>query len=157
MNGKIAAGAIVISAAVAGVAIWYLQVYAFYEEVRFTPGQEITLTTIETGQPEPILAENIRGIDADSSPLRFRACFTTPLTHGMLSETYAAYDGAEPLIAPGWFDCFDAVEIGTALERGEALAFLSQSGVATDVDRVVAVFPDGRAFAWHQLNPAAKD
>lgn len=157
MNGKIAAGAIVISAAVAGVAIWYLQVYAFYEPVNFTPGQEILLTTIEGGQPEPILAEGVTGIDADSSPLRFRACFTTPLTHGMLSETYVAYDGAEPLIAPGWFDCFDAVEIGTALERGEALAFLSQSSVATDVDRVVAVFPDGRAFAWHQLNPAAKD
>lgn len=157
MNGKIAAGAIVISAAVAGVAIWYLQVYAFYEPVSFTPGQEITLTTIESGQPEPILAEGITGIDADSSPLRFRACFTTPMTQAMLSETYVAYEGAEPLVAPGWFDCFDAVAIGTALERGEALAFLSQASVHADVDRVVAVFPDGRAFAWHQLNPAAED
>lgn len=157
MNGKIAAGAIVISAAVAGVAIWYLQIYAFYEPVSFTPGQEITLTTIESGQPEPILAEAVTGIDADSSPLRFRACFTTPLSHAMLSETYVAYDGAVPLVAPGWFDCFDAMAIGTALERGEALAFLSQANVATDIDRVVAVFPDGRAFAWHQLNPAAED
>ena len=157
MNGKIAAGAIVISAAVAGVAIWYLQVYAYYEPVSFTPGQEITLTTIESGQPEPILAEGVTGIDADSSPLRFRACFTTPLTQAMLSETYLAYDGAVPLVAPGWFDCFDATEIGQALERGEALAFLSQASVAADIDRVVAVFPDGRAFAWHQLNPAAED
>ncbi|MFN3724044.1 MAG: DUF6446 family protein [Paracoccaceae bacterium] len=157
MNGKIAAGAIVISAAVAGVAIWYLQIYAFYEPVSFTPGQEITLTTIESGQPEPILAEAVTGIDADSSPLRFRACFTTPLSHAMLSETYVAYEGAVPLVAPGWFDCFDAMAIGTALERGEALAFLSQANVATDIDRVVAVFPDGRAFAWHQLNPAAED
>ena len=157
MNGKIAAGAIVISAALAGVAIWYLQIYAYYEPVSFTPGQEITLTTIESGQPEPILAEGISGIDADSSPLRFRACFTTPMTQAMLSETYVAYDGATPLVAPGWFDCFDAVEIGTALERGEALAFLSQAGVAADIDRVVAVFPDGRAYAWHQLNPAAED
>ena len=157
MNGKIAAGAIVMSAALAGVAIWYLQIYAFYEPVSFTPGQEILLTTIESGQPEPILAEGVTGIDADSSPLRFRACFTTPMTQGMLSETYVAYEGAVPLVAPGWFDCFDAVEIGTALERGEALAFLSQSNVAADIDRVVAVFPDGRAFAWHQLNPAAED
>lgn len=157
MNGKIAAGAIVISAALAGVAIWYLQIYAFYEPVSFSPGQEITLTTIESGQPEPILAEGVTGIDAGSSPLRFRACFTTPMTQAMLSETYVAYEGAVPLVAPGWFDCFDAVEIGTALERGEALAFLSQSNIATDIDRVVAVFPDGRAFAWHQLNPAAED
>lgn len=157
MNGKIAAGSIVISAAVAGIAIYYLQVYAFYEPVSFTPGSEITLIPLGSSQPEPIVAEDITGIDADSSPLRFRACFTTPLSHAMLSETYVAYQGAEPLVAPGWFDCFDAVEIGTALERGEALAFLSQASVATDVDRVVAVFPDGRAFAWHQLNPAAKD
>lgn len=157
MNGKIAAGSIVISAAVAGIAIYYLQVYAFYEPVSFTPGAEITLTTIEGGQPEPILAEDVTGIDADSSPLRFRACFTTPMSQAMLTETYVAYQGAEPLVAPGWFDCFDATEIGLALEQGEALAFLSQAGVATDVDRVVAVFPDGRAFAWHQINPAAKD
>ena len=157
MTGKFAAGFIVVSALVAGIAIYYLQVYAFYEEVAFTPGQEITLTTIESGQPEPILAEGITGIDADSSPLRFRACFHTPLTQAMLSETYRAYDGAEPLVAPSWFDCFNAVEIGTALERGEALAFLSQANVHADVDRVVAVFPDGRAFAWTQLNPAAKD
>lgn len=157
MNGRIAAGVIVVSAAVAGVAIWYLQVYAFYEPVSFTPGQEITLTTIESGQPEPILAEDVTGIDASSSPLRFRACFTTPLTQAMLSETYVAYEKAEPLIAPDWFDCFDAKEIGYALERGEALAFLGQANIHTDVDRVVAVFPDGRAFAWHQLNPAAKD
>ncbi|MFN7223154.1 MAG: DUF6446 family protein [Paracoccaceae bacterium] len=157
MNGKIAAGVIVISAAVAGVAIWYLQVYAFYEPVSFTPGQEITLTTIESGQPEPILAEGVTGIDANSSPLRFRACFTTPLTQAMLSETYVAYEQAEPLIAPNWFDCFDAKKIGLALEKGEALAFLSQANVHTDVDRVVAVFPDGSAYAWHQLNPAAKD
>lgn len=157
MTGKIAAGAIVISALVAGIAIYWLQVYAFYEKVAFTPGQEITLTTIESGQPEAILADNVQGIDANSSPLRFRACFTTPLTQAMLSETYLPYEGAEPLIAPSWFDCFDAVEIGTALERGEALAFLSQANIKTDVDRVVAVFPDGRAYAWTQLNPAAKD
>lgn len=157
MTGKFAAGFIVVSAVVAGIAIYWLQVYAFYEKVAFTPGQEITLTTIETGQPEAILAEDVTGIDAESSPLRFRACFTTPMTQAMLSETYVAYDGAEPLVAPSWFDCFDAVEIGTALERGEALAFLSQANVHADVDRVVAVFPDGRAYAWTQLNPAAKD
>jgi hypothetical protein len=156
MIGKILVSVIVLSSAIVGAAVWYLQVYAFYEPVSFTPGAEITLTTIASGQPEPILAEDITGIDADSSPLRFRACFTTPLTQAMLSETYVAYPGATPLVAPGWFDCFDATAIGTALERGEALAFLSQANIHTDVDRVVAVFADGRAFAWNQLNPSAE-
>ena len=57
----------------------------------------IELTLIETGQPEPILAENIQGINADTSPLRFRACFETPMTQAMLTETYETYDGAVPL------------------------------------------------------------
>lgn len=156
MNGKIIVSTIVLSSAIVGAAVWYLQVYAFYKPVSFTPGAEITLTTIASGQPEPILAEDITGIDADSSPLRFRACFSTPLTQAMLSETYVTYPSATPLVAPGWFDCFDATAIGTALERGEALAFLSQANIHTDVDRVVAVFPDGRAFAWNQLNPSAQ-
>ncbi len=156
MNGKIIAGFIVITAAVAGIAMYYLQVYAFYTPARFTPGAEVSLTAIESGQPEPILAEGVTGIDADSSPLRFRACFTTPLTQAMLSETYVAYTGATPLIAPGWFDCFDANAIGDALERGEALAFLGQTNIHADVDRVIAVFPDGRAYAWNQLNPSAE-
>ena len=69
----------------------------------------------------------------------------------MLTETYVVYDRAEPLVAPGWFDCFDAVKIGRALETGEAIAFLSEATIHPDVDRVVAVFPDGRAYAWHQL------
>jgi Family of unknown function (DUF6446) len=152
MNGKFLAGFIVITAAVAGVVMYWLQVYAFYEPVAFTPGQEIMLTPIATNTPEPILADNIEGIDADSSPLRFRACFTTPMTQAMLTETYRTYPDAVPLTAPGWFDCFDASAIGAALETGEAIAFLSQSEIMPDVDRVVAVFADGRAYAWHQLN-----
>jgi hypothetical protein len=125
--------------------------------VSFTPGTEITLVPIEGAVPEAIVVENIEGIDADSSPLRFRACFTTPLTQATLTETYRLYDRPTPLTAPGWFDCFDADAIGEALERGEALAFLSQADISKGVDRVVAVFPDGRAFAWHQLNDTYKE
>lgn len=157
MNGKLVAGGIVLTGLVAGIAMYWLQVYAFYEPVSFTPGTEITLVPLEGAMPEAIVVENIEGIDADSSPLRFRACFTTPLTQATLTETYQLYDRPTPLTAPGWFDCFDADAIGEALERGEALAFLSQANIARGVDRVVAVFPDGRAFAWHQLNDTYKE
>ncbi len=152
MNGKLLGGFIVVTSLVAGIVMYWLQVYAYYEPVSFAPGAEILLTPITSSTPEPILAENITGIDADSSPLRFRACFTTPMTQAMLTETYKSYPTPVPLTAPGWFDCFDAAAIGSALETGEAIAFLSQSDIHPDVDRVVAVYADGRAFAWHQLN-----
>ncbi len=155
-NGKIVAGAIVVIGVVAGIAMYWLQEYAFYAPAVFKTGDEIRLTLIENGQPEPILANGITGIDANSSPLRFRACFTTPLTQAMLTETYKVYDKPVPLNGPSWFDCYDAAKIGEALERGEAIAFLSQANIAPQIDRVVAVFPDGRAYAWHQLSPDAE-
>ncbi|MCB6178715.1 DUF6446 family protein [Rhodobacter sp. Har01] len=156
-SGKVAAGGLVMGAVLAGVAIWYLQVYAFYSPVAFTPGAEILLTPVAGDAPEAILADNVTGIDGQSSPLKFRACFTTPLSQAMLSETYRLYDKPTPTVAPGWFDCFDAAAIGAALERGEALAFLSQPDIHPGIDRVVAVFPDGHAYAWHQLNDSLKD
>ncbi len=152
MNGKYVGGLLVIVGLVAGAAMYYQQVYAYYTKASFTPGAEIELTLITSGQPEPILAEDVTGIDANSSPLRFRACFHTPMTQAMLSETYLAYAGAVPLNAPAWFDCFDAGAIDQALAEGQALAFLSRANVTYGIDRVVAVFPDGRAYAWHQMN-----
>ena len=156
MNGKIVAGFIVIVAAIAGVAMYWLQEYAFYTEVAFTPGAEIMLTPLQ-GPPEPMAVADVRGIDADSSPLRFRACFDTPMQLDMLTESYQIYDKASPLNGPTWFGCFDAAAIGDALEKGEAVAFLSQANVVPDIDQVVAVYPDGRAYAWRQLNPKAEN
>lgn len=155
--GKIIVGAIVIVAAVAGAFLWYTAERAFYEPVAFQPGAEIRLVPLTSDQPEAIIVSGVEGIDADSSPIKFRACFTTPLTLATLTETYRDYPEAEPLVAPSGFDCFDAAAIGKALETGEALAFLSEPDIHPGVDRVVAVFADGRAFAWHQLNAAFKD
>jgi hypothetical protein len=70
----------------------------------------------------------------------------------MLTETYQPYEGAEPLVAPGWFDCFDADEIGAALSEGTAMAFMGTENQSYGIDRIVAILPDGRGFAWHQIN-----
>jgi hypothetical protein len=155
VNGKIVGGFIVLTALLAGGAIYYLQEYAYYQPVAFTKGDEIELTAL-SGVPEAIPVTGLQGIDATSSPLRFRACFVTALDQPTLTEAYKVYDKAEPLNAPSWFDCFDAAKIGAALESGEAIAFLGQAEIAPQIDRVVAVFADGRAFAWHQVNPDAQ-
>jgi hypothetical protein len=155
--GRIAVGFIVLTAALGGAFLWYTAERAFYEPVVFTPGAEIRLVPLTSDQPEPILVEGIEGTDATSSPIKFRACFTTPLSLAMLTETYRPYPDAVPLIAPTSFPCFDAAAIGAALENGEALAFLSEPGIHPGVDRVVAVFQDGRAYAWQQLQGSLGD
>ncbi|MBV1867140.1 MAG: histidine kinase [Marinosulfonomonas sp.] len=156
--GKLFAGAIVISAAIAGAALYYLQVYAYYDEVAAdAPEAQIMLTSLASKQPETFLFEDFQGIDATSSPLRFRACFTTPQSQAMLTETYVTMEDAVPLMGPNWFDCYDAREIGAALETGDAIAFLGQKDILDGIDRVIAVFPDGRGFAWHQLNDKYKE
>jgi len=144
-------GIIVVSALIAGAALYYLQVYAYYEEISLEV-EDVQLTSMFTGEPEPILFENFKAIDSDSSPLRFRACFDTQLSFGLLTETYEIYDAAEPLNAPGWFDCFDAGQIGADLASGVALPFMGIENIQYGIDRVIAVYPDGRAFAWHQIN-----
>ncbi len=154
MTGRLLGIIIVASAAISGAGVWYLQVYAYYQRV---DAPEIVLTSALTGQPERIPAGNASAIDAKSSPLRYRACFTTPYSQAMLGEVYVTYGGAVPLNAPGWFDCFDAAALGAALENGRAIALLGKAGVHDGVDRVVAVFDDGRAFSWHQLSGERRD
>ncbi|MBT0958855.1 histidine kinase [Alphaproteobacteria bacterium KMM 3653] len=151
MNGKILGGFIVATALIAGIAIYYLQVYHFYEVVE-EEGQIIELTSLHSGAPEEIVAEEIEAIDAESSPIRYRACFQTPMSQALLTETYETYEAAEPLTAPGWFDCYNADEIGEALVSGQAIAFLSKRDVIYGVDRVAAVFDDGRGYIWHQIS-----
>lgn len=149
--GKIIGGFIALSALAAGIGIYYTQVYAFYDRI---PADRITVpaTPIATGSPAPLLIENAQAIDAGSSPLRYRACFTTPVSTATLTETYYILDDAVPLTAPGWFDCFDAAEIGAALVSGQALAFMGHQNIEYGIDRVFAVFPDGRGFAWNRIN-----
>ncbi len=158
MNGKLVASAIVLTALVAGIGGYWLQEYAFYAPVAFQPGAEIMLTPLAAPAPVAIPVSDLQGIDATSSPLRFRACFTAQISLATLTEGYTVYDKPTPLNAPSWFTCFDAGQITQALDSGEAVAFLGQANVVPNtsdaqVDRVIAVFPDGRAFAWNQLAP----
>lgn len=153
--GKLMAGGIVVIALAGGALMYWLQVYAFYDRVEYRLDQ-VQLTSLFSDTPEPLPARDFEGIDATSSPLRYRACFALDNSLAMLTETYVIYDAAVPLNAPTWFDCFDAAAIGAALASGEAIAFLGEKNALYGVDRVVAVMEDGRAFAWHQLNNCGK-
>ncbi|WP_299970632.1 DUF6446 family protein [uncultured Roseobacter sp.] len=151
MTGKIAALAILISAIAAGVSLYYLQIYGFYEEAT-AELTEVRLVSLNTDTPEPISARAIQAIDAESSPIRFRACFETDASLPMLTETYVAPARATPRNAPPWFDCFDAADIAAEIAAGTALPFLGQKNVKFGVDRIVVITDDGRGYIWHELN-----
>lgn len=146
MSGRIIAVGFVVVALVAAGAMYYLQVFAYYD--RLPPQETFALTPEGEDAPRSVAIAGFRGIDSDSSPLRYRACFTLEAA----ADTFETYPGAGPLNAPYWFGCFDAEAIGAALESGAATAYLSERNVEYGFDRVVAVFPDGRAYAWPQIN-----
>jgi hypothetical protein len=129
--------------AVFAVALWYAQFHAFYEEI----GAEAVEIA---GEPYPV--EDFRGIDAGTSPLKLRACFVLPE-----APDAPPYPRAEPLVAPGWFECFDARALAEALAAGEAQAYLAEEEEFEGADRVVLRFPDGRAFMWRQLDERFAD
>jgi len=149
MSGKILGTIIMLSALIAGIGLYYLQVYGFYEEV---PASDVELVSINTGAPEAIITDGFEGIDADSSPIRFRACFTTPASLAMLTESFELVDDVDPRNAPDWFACFDAAAIAAELQAGTALTFLGGKNVHYGVDRIVAITQDGRGYVWHELN-----
>ncbi len=151
MTGKLLAIILGLSAVLAGAGMYYLQVYGFYYEVEPKPGQDVTLLSVGGETPQPIAYSLFQAIDADSSPIRYRACFNTDLSKEQLSG-FTTVENAEPLTAPGWFDCYDAVAIADALKTGQAQAYMSAKNIHYGVDRIVVIAEDGRGFVWHSLN-----
>ena len=134
--------------AVFAAAQWWFQTRAYYAPIE---SAELFVTTL-TGEVLPLVPGAFEGIDAETSPLRFRVCFTVDGDGLQAAARGAPYEDPTPLTAPGWFDCFDAEAIGAALDAGEAQAVLAERNARAGVDRVFAVFPDGRVYGWHQLN-----
>ena len=148
-TGKILVSMLVLSAVLAGLGVYYMQVYGFYAPLDEAAAAELHATADDM-QPIPLAVTEFRGIDADSSPLRYRSCFR--ITDMAALEGAQPFEGATPLVGPRWFSCFSAKGLTADLESGAAVAYLGQPEIHPDVDRVIAVYPDGRAFAWHQFN-----
>ncbi|MCC0072724.1 MAG: histidine kinase [Rhodobacter sp.] len=144
-KGKIAALLLVVPALIAGGAMYYLQVYGYYTELEPQIGYQVA--TPDGGTARLDIAD-FRGIDSDSSPLRYRACFAITGSLPPMVE----YADPTPLNAPGWFDCFSAETIGEDLETGAARAVLVESNTRYGFDHVMALYPDGRAYVWPQIN-----
>ncbi|ETX29757.1 DUF6446 family protein [Roseivivax isoporae] len=152
MTGKILAALILVCALVAGAAMYYLQVYAFYEEVPASGLGDVALTPRDGGAPQPVAVTDFRAIDAESSPIRYRACFAIDTSLDALARDFEPYEGAAPRVAPGWFDCFDADALGAEIDAGRAIVLTGERNLEYGIDRVVAVTAEGRGYVWHEVN-----
>ena len=88
MTGKILAACIVLAALIAGGSIYYLQVYAYYTTVAVHGSEDVMLTAQASGQPEAIAYRDFQAIDSDSSPIRYRGCFTSAQSPETLAQSY---------------------------------------------------------------------
>lgn len=141
MKGSILMGGTLLVAAAMGVGLWYSINSAYYSEVE-------GVTEVSVGDAL-LPVSDYRGIDADTSPLKMRACFTA---HWDIVPETGDADGAEPLIAPTWFDCFDAKQLSGDLESGAASVILASTNKPYGFNTFIARYPDGRAFMWRQIN-----
>jgi hypothetical protein len=145
VNGKLIVGGLVVVALSAGIGLWYSQTYAYYARI-----DGLTEVNAYGGA---LAVTQYRGIDADTSPLKLRACFKVDWDY-VLTDTYQRE--AEPLVAPRWFDCFDAVTIAQDIAAGDAVALLAEQNHPFGFSRFIAQYPDGRAFMWRQLNACGR-
>lgn len=151
MNGKVLGVGLLGFTAIFAAVLWYFQTYAFYE-IETAEGDTIRLVSVVSGEPSPIPVSEMTTLDADTSPLKYRACFRVTNSIAMLTESFVIVDDAKPLQPPSWFECFNAKALTEDLASGEAVAFLSEANREYGIDRIVAVHQDGRGFAWHQIN-----
>lgn len=155
MSGKLLGSILIAFGLVAGIFMYWLQVYAFYDRVTLaSEGGPVTMRVTTPDGVNDLAVADFRAIDADSSPIRFRACFT--VDPSALADA-VPYDDPVPLNAPGWFDCFDAGTLGADVQSGAAKAVMGEANVTFGIDRIIAVYPDGRAFAWHQINECGEE
>ena len=154
-SGQWAVIALLVSVAAVGGGIWYAQQYGFYNPIDAQSDRAgVMIVGREDGVPHALPVRDFLGIDAISSPIRYRSCFVTdPPGEGEAMP----YPEPTPLVAPVWFGCFDAGQLSADLASGAAMAYLSAADIRPDVDRVVAIYPDGRAFAWHQYKQKTPD
>lgn len=156
MNGKVIVIAILVVAALFGGGVYYMQVYGYYYEVTPQPGRDVMLVSAASGEPEPVAYAGFRAIDADSSPIRYRACFTLSEEPSSLPGRFVAAARSEPRVAPGWFDCFEEAAIDEGIEDGSVRLYLGGKNVAYGVDRIVAIAADGRGWAWNEPNDCGR-
>ena len=141
MSGRrLMIGLLAFTAVFAAALVWF-QFFAYYERQRGVGALRVA------GETVPIAGYD--GIDAGSSPLKLRGCFRIdPAAVAALTPA----PQATPLTAPFWFRCFHAGRLTADLASGAARAYDIAADEPAGFDLMLAVYPDGRGYAWRQRN-----
>ena len=135
------AGGLVAFTLIFAAFLWYAQFYAYYNEV-----EGLTEVSVEGHNIE---VSNYHGLDGSSSGLKLRGCFVVdPADFANVAVAVAPV----PTTPPGWFDCFQTEQLTNDVNNGVAIAYMAAQEDMDGLDRLIAVYPDGRAFMWRQLN-----
>jgi hypothetical protein len=130
--------------------MYYLQVYRFYDELVPEEAGPVVLTRPDgTIEPSPSRT-SARSTATPPHPLP--VCFTAEDPPDMLA---GRFDGSRaPRPSPLRAGSTASTPASSALPSKPARPAPScPSGTSSyGIDRVVAVLPDGRGFAWHQIN-----
>ena len=146
MSGKVFSVSLIVFCLIFGITLFYFQLFAYYVKVD-------NLSYIKVND-ELIPVQNYQGIDSASSALKLRGCFTVD-PNVFEKEPIAAMP--TPLAAPFWFRCFDHEFLHDQIEKGNSKVYLAKENEYDGIDRLVAVFKNGTAFQWRQLNPKFAD
>lgn len=132
--------------AVFAVGLVYAQFFAFYDRVE-------GLERLRFGDADIAVADYV-GLDAASSPLKLRGCFTLDPAS---VEGLTPAEEPTPLTPPPWFRCFDADALGHDLAAGAARAYRLAEDEPEGFDVMLATYPDGRGYLWRQLGARYTD
>ena len=151
LDGQVFGIVILATALMAGAALYYLQVYHFYEEVTLaSEGGEVEMKiTLADGSVIDLPAPGFRG------DRRRQLAHPVPR---LFRRGAAAGCGPRPLRGRRAAQRAGLVRVLRRAghrrgARGGARARLSgRADIEYGIDRVIAVTEDGRAYAWHQIN-----
>ncbi len=90
--------------------------------------------------------QGYEGIGLPSKPLNLRGCFD----FGETVPQGPVAPEPRPPVGPEWFSCFDGARIAEDLGAGRARAILAARDDRPGIDRIIAIYPDGRAYQWRQ-------
>ncbi len=159
MSGRNLIIGLIALTVVFAVALWWFQNHAYYESAEGAEAIEIAGLSI------PVT--DYSQIDAATSPLKLRACFrlsdpadlnravqaSAPLT----GEARKAGIPLDPLVAPNWFECFDAETLAGLAQSPGAEVIVAARNAPQGFDRIALILPDGRGWLWRQLNETYRE